>query len=113
MITVGYSTRSSKPELQEYFKKTCGLKNIQVIEKVNPFGQSLTDVYNEILNESKNDIVVLCHDDIYFDNKSWGYKIIEHFKKTDYGILGVAGYIPTKIRYVVGKPQKNDWYCQS
>ena len=91
MITIGYSTRSTKPELQEYFKKTCGVKNVQVIEKVNPNGQSLTDVYNEILNESENDIVVLCHDDIYFDNKSWGYKILEHFKKTDYGILGVAG----------------------
>jgi len=91
MITIGYSTRSSKPELQEYFKKTCGVKNIQVIEKVNPNGQSLTDVYNDILNESENDIVVLCHDDIYFDNKSWGFKILEHFKKTDYGILGVAG----------------------
>ena len=42
--------------LQEYFKKTCGVKNIQVIEKVNPNGQSLTDVYNDILNESENDI---------------------------------------------------------
>jgi hypothetical protein len=91
MITIGYSTRSPKPELQEYFKKTCGVKNVQVIEKVNPNGQSLTDVYNDILNESENDIVVLCHDDIYFDNKSWGFKILEHFKKTDYGILGVAG----------------------
>ena len=91
MITIGYSTRSPKPELQEYFKKTCGVKNVQVIEKVNPNGQSLTDVYNDILNESENDIVVLCHDDIYFDNKSWGFKILEHFKKTDNGILGVAG----------------------
>jgi hypothetical protein len=91
MITIGYSTRSSKPELQEYFKKTCGIKNAQIIEKVNSNGQSLTDVYNDILNESENDIVVLCHDDIYFDNKSWGFKILEHFKKTDYGILGVAG----------------------
>ena len=51
MITIGYSTRSTKPELQEYFKKTCGVKNVQVIEKVNPNGQSLTDVYNEILND--------------------------------------------------------------
>jgi sugar lactone lactonase YvrE len=114
MITIGYSTRSPKPELQEYFKKTCGVKNVQVIEKVNPNGQSLTDVYNDILNESENDIVVLCHDDIYFDNKSWGFKILEHFKKTDYGILGVAGSTNiTKIRYVVGRPSQNGWYCKS
>jgi len=91
MITIGYSTRQSNPQLQEYFKKSCGHPKVEVIEKVNPNGKSLTEVYNEILNESSNDIVVLCHDDIYFEKNGWGNKIIKHFDKTDYGILGVAG----------------------
>ena len=92
MITIGYSTRQSNPELQAYFAKSCGVKNVQVIEKVNPNGKSLTKVYNEILNESVNDVVVLCHDDIYFDSKNWGSKILNHFKRnSDYGILGLAG----------------------
>jgi hypothetical protein len=91
MITIGYSTRSTKPELQEYFRKTCGIPKTQVIEKINPDGRSLTEVYNEIINESENDIVVLCHDDIYFETKSWGNNILSHFKKTNFGILGVAG----------------------
>jgi hypothetical protein len=91
MITIGYSTRKSNPELQEYFRKSCGLPKTQVIEKVNPDGRSLTEIYNEILNESENDIVVLCHDDIYFETKSWGNNILSHFKKTNFGILGVAG----------------------
>lgn len=96
MITIGYSTRTSNPQLQEYFKKSCGHPKVEVIEKVNPNGKSLTEVYNEILNESSNDIVVLCHDDIYFEKNGWGNKIIKHFDKTDYGILGVAGttYLP-------------------
>ena len=72
-------------------KKSSGFKKIQVIEKVNNGEKSLSQVYNEILSESDNDIVVLCHDDIYFDSSSWYHKIVKHFEKTDFGILGVAG----------------------
>lgn len=91
MITVGYSTRSPKPEFIEYLKKSSGFKKINVIEKINNGEKSLSQVYNEILDESKTDIVVLCHDDIYFDTSSWYNKLMKHFDKTDYGILGVAG----------------------
>jgi glycosyltransferase involved in cell wall biosynthesis len=95
-ITVGYSTRKSNPEFIEYLKKSSGFKKIQVIEKVNNGEKSLSQVYNEILSESDNDIVVLCHDDIYFDSSSWYHKLLKHFEKTDFGILGVAGttYLP-------------------
>jgi glycosyltransferase involved in cell wall biosynthesis len=92
MITIGYSTRDSKPQFINYIKETCGIKDVQVIEKINPNGKSLTKVYNEILEESLNDIVILCHDDILFEKKYWAKRIVEHFeKKDDYGILGVAG----------------------
>ena len=91
MITIGYSTRKSNPTLQEYLKKSCGHPKVQIIEKVNPNGRSLTEVYNEILKESQTDVVVLCHDDIYFEKNGWGNYLLNHFKKTEYGILGVAG----------------------
>jgi hypothetical protein len=91
MITVGYSTRKHNPEFIEYLKISSGVKNIEVIEKINTGNKSLSQTYNEILSESKNDIVVLCHDDIYFDSKKWGEKILKQFQKTNYGILGVAG----------------------
>ena len=90
-LTVGFSTRKPNPEFIEYLKKSSGFKKIEIIEKVNNGEKSLSQVYNEILNESSNDIVVLCHDDIYFDTTSWYSKVIRHFEKTDYGILGVAG----------------------
>jgi hypothetical protein len=35
MITIGYSTRESKPEFIEYLKKSSGFKKIEVIEKIN------------------------------------------------------------------------------
>jgi glycosyltransferase involved in cell wall biosynthesis len=102
MITIGYSTKKSKPEFTKYITETCGVKDCQVIEKVNPGIKSLSQVYNEILNESKNDIVILCHDDILFEKNYWGKRVLEHFeKKSDYGILGVAGtqYFPSSGRW--------------
>jgi len=91
MITIAYSTRESKPEFTEYLKKSSGFKKLEVIEKVNNGEKSLTQVYNEVLSESKTDIVVFCHDDIYFDTNSWYNKLLKHFEKSDFGILGMAG----------------------
>ena len=91
MITVGYSTREHNPQFIEYLKKSSGFKKIEVIEKINNGEKSLSEVYNEILEESTTDIVVLCHDDIYFDTSSWFHKIRTHFEKSDFGILGLAG----------------------
>lgn len=91
MITVGYSTREHNPEFIEYLKKSSGYKKINVIEKINNGEKSLAQVYNEILNESETDIIVFCHDDIYFDTNSWYSKIIKHFEKSDFGIIGMAG----------------------
>ena len=91
MITVGYSTRKPNPQFTEYLKTSSGIKEIYVIEKINDGSKSLSEVYNEIISESKTDIIVLCHDDLYFDSKKWGEKISKHFDKNTHGILGVAG----------------------
>jgi glycosyltransferase involved in cell wall biosynthesis len=93
MITIGYSTRKHNPQLIEYYKKTCGGgKKVQVIEKVNNGEKGLAKVYNEILNEAENDIVIFCHDDIEFDTNNWGEKLLKLFKRNpEYGILGIAG----------------------
>ena len=92
MITVGFSTRKINSSFVEMLEKTSGLSRIEVIPVENNGEYSLTEVYNKILDESQNDIVVLCHDDIYFDSKNWGQKITNHFKRNkEHGILGLAG----------------------
>jgi len=92
MITIGYSTRQHNPELISYFKKSSGNPKTQVIEKINNGEKNLSQVYNEIINESENDIIVLCHDDIYFDTNNWSNKLVRLFDKNpEYGILGMAG----------------------
>jgi hypothetical protein len=92
MITIGYSTRKTSPSYQDYIRKTCMYKGIEVIEKINNGDKSLSQVYNEILNESSNNIVVLIHDDLEFDTNKWGEKVLKIFEKNpEYGIVGLAG----------------------
>ena len=83
MITIGYSTRNSNPEFQEYLKKSSGHPKIQIIEKVNNGEKNLSQVYNEIISESNFDIIVLCHDDIYFDTSNWAQKLVKQFEETE------------------------------
>jgi glycosyltransferase involved in cell wall biosynthesis len=92
MITIGFSTRKIDNDFVELLKKSSGISNPEIIPVENNGQFSLTEVYNKILKDSKNDIVILCHDDIYFDSKNWGQKILNHFKRnSDYGVLGLAG----------------------
>ncbi len=102
MITIGYSTREIDDDFIELLKKSVGLPGVKIIPVKNNGEYSLTEVYNKILSESQTDIVVLCHDDIYFDTKNWGQKIINHFKRNnEYGILGLAGstYLPESSKW--------------
>ena len=77
MITIGFSTRSHNQEYIDYLQKTSMYKDVEVIEKINNGDKSLSEVYNEILSESKYDIVILCHDDLEFDTKNWGDKVLK------------------------------------
>ena len=92
MISIIYSTRKDKPEFIEKIKNTSGVHKIEIIQIINDGEMSLTEAYNKGLEESNNDIVVFCHDDIIFDTKNWGRKLTSIFKKNpEYGIIGIAG----------------------
>jgi glycosyltransferase involved in cell wall biosynthesis len=98
MISVVFSTRVDNQKHIEQIKKTSGIhKGLEVIQYVNNGEHSLTELYNRALIETTNDIVVFCHDDIIFETKNWGNKILKHFKRNPtYGIIGKAGskYMP-------------------
>jgi glycosyltransferase involved in cell wall biosynthesis len=102
MITIGFSTRKIDNNFVDMLKKTSGVPNTEVIPFENNGEYSLTEVYNKILNQSSNNVVILCHDDIYFDSKNWGQKILNYFKRNnDYGILGLAGttHLPKSAKW--------------
>jgi GT2 family glycosyltransferase len=89
MISIVYSTRKNDPEFTGHLNKTT-VGDIEILQYINNGEYSLTELYNMGLKESNNDIVVFCHDDIILKS-GWDKKIINHFKNTDYGILGMAG----------------------
>lgn len=91
-ITIAYSTREIDPNYMSHVKNTCGLDKVEVLAYQNKGQQSLTEIYNEVLEKAKNDIIVFCHDDLIFETNGWGEKILNHFKKNKkYGIIGLAG----------------------
>jgi GT2 family glycosyltransferase len=65
-------------------------KKVEVIEIINN-GESLTKSYNRGLKMSSNDVVVFCHDDIIFEKNGWATKLVNHFKNSNYGVIGIAG----------------------
>lgn len=102
MITVGFSTRKHNQPYIDYIQNTVMYKNVEIIEKINNGDKSLSQVYNEIIDESSHDIVVLIHDDLEFDTKNWGDKILKTFQKNnEYGIIGLAGskYLPETSKW--------------
>ena len=103
MISVVFSTREDNPKHIEHIKNTSGIhKGLEVKQYINNGEYSLTEIYNKALKETTNNIVVFCHDDIIFDTKNWGNKLLKHFKRnSEYGILGKAGskYMPSSGRW--------------
>ena len=101
-LSVVFSSKEINKDFIELIKSTSGIHKIEILPYENPGKYSLTEVYNMGLKDSKNDIVLFCHDDIKFDTKNWGRKLVKHFQKSDYGILGVAG-----CRYL---PESGKWW---
>ena len=92
MLSIVVSTRKIVSSFIDQIKATIGIKDYQLIIIENNNEKSLTKVYNEGLDQAKYDHVVFCHDDLIFNTKNWGKKILNDFEKNpEYGIIGVAG----------------------
>ena len=91
-ITVVYSTRKIDQDYLDHVKKFFSHPKNEYLVYENNGDRSLTEIYNEGLEKSKNDIVVFIHDDLEFETKNLTPKIIKLFDRNpDYGILGLAG----------------------
>ena len=93
-INIVISTTHSNDEMQEFIsmlKSTCGCENeIYLIN--NKEGVGLTQVYSDMLNKIKDDVIVFIHDDILFLKNGWGAEVLRLFNENEkYGIIGVAG----------------------
>lgn len=91
-ITIVCSTRKIDESYVTHVKKFFSHPKNQYIFIENDGSKSLTQVYNEGLDQSINEIVVFIHDDLEFETKNLTPKIIKLFDKNpEYGIIGLAG----------------------
>jgi hypothetical protein len=93
-LTVIFSTRKKDENYINHLIKTSGLNSkLEVLCYENNGEYSLPYLYNKGLIESKNNIVVFCHDDLDFKMADrWGVRLLNKFNKNpSYGIMGAAG----------------------
>lgn len=90
-LSIVCSMREHDKEFEEHVKKTIGLKDYELLFYINPGTNSLTELYNKGLKESKNKYVLFCHNDIKYLKSGWGKRYVEHLDNSEYGIIGHAG----------------------
>lgn len=52
---------------------------------------SIFSAYNEGVRRAKFEIICFTHEDILFHTPNWGDKVLNHFKDSEVGMIGVAG----------------------
>ena len=90
-LSIVFSTKKINEDFVKLIKSTCGVHNVEILPYENPGKYSLNEVYNMGLEKATNDKVIFCHDDIIFNTKKWGKRLLQHFNESEFGVLGLAG----------------------
>ena len=92
VVSVVISTKKIDDDYVKHVEKMFSHPDTEINIYENDGVNSLTEIYNIGLNDSKNDIVVFMHDDLVIETTNVTPKIVKLFEKnTEYGILGLAG----------------------
>jgi len=92
VVSVVISTRNIDDEYLKHVEKMFSHPKTEILIYENDGVNSLTEIYNIGLKESKNDIVVFMHDDLILETPNMTPKIVKLFEKhKEYGIIGIAG----------------------
>lgn len=91
-ISVVISTRKIDDEYLKHVEKMFSHPKTEILIYENDGVNSLPEIYNIGLNDSKYDVVVFIHDDLILETKNITPKVIRLFEKNpEYGIIGIAG----------------------
>ena len=92
VVSVVISTRKIDDNYLKHVAKMFSHPKTEILIYENNGENSLTEIYNMGLNDSKKDIVVFMHDDLILETNNMTPKIVKLFEKhPEYGIIGVAG----------------------
>lgn len=79
-------------QVQKNIAATIGVvwEFIVIENKVSP--KSLTEVYNVGASKARYDVLLFVHEDVLFQTKNWGEKLLDYFEKDNsLGLIGIAG----------------------
>jgi len=90
-IIICSRTASISDELTQNINQTIGIPYELVIidNSVNLY--SIFSAYNEGVKRSKYEVLCFMHDDIIFKTNDWGISVMNRFKSSNLGAIGVAG----------------------
>lgn len=89
-------------EFRNNINETIGCEYQLVIVDNSQKVYSIFEAYNIGIEKSKADILCFVHDDILFQSKNWGLKLINLFEENpEYGLVGIAG-AKTKTKITSG-----------
>lgn len=83
---------SSNEAFKKHIHQTIGVEH-KVVCYENYNERSLSEIYDQAISEhyDHKTIMVFCHSDIVIKTKDWGKTLLNHFNRSNYGIIGVAG----------------------
>jgi GT2 family glycosyltransferase len=90
MLGVVYCSDKRDLELEKGLIESAGLKEIKIYHYKD---QSFSKAYNKALFECPHDIILFIRHDVRLHTKDWGQKLLDNFKSSNYGILGVVGSV--------------------
>lgn len=81
--------------IEENIEQTCGVV-YEIIKISNPGLMGICEAYNKGAMNAKYDYLLFLHEDVEFTAGCWGSILINHLKKIDVGLIGLAGcsYVP-------------------
>lgn len=93
MISIIICTRSAEIsiDLKNNIYNTIGVTYEIIIINNSNNEYSIFSAYNEGVRRSQFDILCFMHDDLFFETMYWGESVVERFKLSDIGAIGVAG----------------------
>lgn len=95
-ITVIYSSHKGElydEKFEQKVKSTIGIKNVDIV-RIENFGEySLPQAYNLGWERGLREdyILLFVHNDVHFQTKNWGYKLLYIFNNENFDIIGLAG----------------------
>ena len=93
MISIIICSRTAiiSDELTQNIEQTIGLPYELIIIDNSDNLYSIFSAYNEGVKRCKSEVLCFMHDDIIFKTNDWGISVMNRFKSSNLGAIGVAG----------------------